>query len=92
MTVRLNGVDAPEVNSSNKCESALAKEATEFVKKELEKAKVINLLDVKKDKYFRLLAEIELDGKILSRILLSKGFAYKYDGGTKQVINWCKSE
>lgn len=89
MSVRVYGLDTPEIRGKTDCEKELAKSAKEFVKSELEKAKVISLKNVQGDKYFRLLANVEYDGKDLTKELLSRGLAYEYFGDKKQERTWC---
>ena len=52
---------------------------------------VNNAFQVKteKDKYFRILADVKVDGRDLKEILLKNDLAYEYDGGTKKQKNWC---
>ena len=49
----------------------------------LTNAKTIDLLNVERGKYFRLVASVRIDGIDLSNLLLREGFAVEYDGGTK---------
>ena len=87
--VRLNGVDAPELRSKNSCEKKMAKKVRDFVYKKLKNAKRIDLVNIERDKYFRILADVVIDGQSLSSMLLQKGYAYEYHGETKQDVDWC---
>ncbi len=89
MVIRLLGVDTPELKKS-KCEqerktALLAKNRVHSL---LKGAKVINLHRTGRGKYFRILADIEFDGKDLATILLSEELAVPYSGGTRD-HNWC---
>ena len=53
----------------------------------LREADKIELRDVKRGKYFRLLATVYVDGKSLGDGLVQKGLAVVYGGGTKK--DWC---
>ena len=53
----------------------------------MENAKKINLKNVDRGKYFRILADVEYDGKDLSSFLINNNFAVPYSGGIKS--NWC---
>jgi len=53
------------------------------------KAKQIDVKEAERGKYFRLVARLEADGVDLSDLLIEKGLAVRYDGGTK-VKNWCE--
>ena len=90
ISVRVSGVDTPEMRTKNKCEKALAKQAKRYVASVVQKAKRIDLKNIKRGKYFRVVADVELDGQSLSKSLLKKGFAYPYDGGTKSKVDWCE--
>ena len=50
----------------------------------LRQAKVIDLREVERGKYFRLVAEVIADGENLSDVLLERGLAWPYDGGTRE--------
>jgi endonuclease YncB( thermonuclease family) len=91
INVRVSGVDTPEVKTTNSCEKKKAINAQKLVANLLSKAKRIDLTNVQRDKYFRVIADIIIDGQSLSQYLLKNGLAYSYDGGTKKNINWCKS-
>jgi micrococcal nuclease len=92
MKVRVKGVDTPEIRTKDKCEKQKAKEAKAYVQGLLVKARKIRLTEIKRGKYFRVVAKVMIDGVDLSQLLLSKGHAYAYDGGTKDSINWCLSK
>jgi micrococcal nuclease len=89
ISVRVLGVDTPEIRTKNVCEKKKAIEARDFVAKLLEAAKRIDLENIGKDKYFRIISSVIVDGVPLSKLLLNNKFAYSYDGGTKQKIDWC---
>lgn len=90
ISVRLYGIDTPEKKSKNKCEKERAILVQKFVEQELSNAKVIILEDCKRDKYFRILAEINYDGKDLTTELLERGYGYAYYGDTKKKVDYCK--
>lgn len=87
--VRVAGIDTPEMKGKNSCEKSKAAEAQRYVAELLRKAKRVDLVDVRREKYFRILAEVMIDGESLSEKLLERGYAYPYDGGTKAKVNWC---
>lgn len=90
ISLRIIGVDTPEKSFRAHCsiESNLSDKATEFTKQAISKAKVKKIIIISEDKYFRLLGDIKLDGKYLSKMLIQNGFAYLYDGGKKK--SWCE--
>lgn len=91
INVRVSGVDTPEVKTKFACEKQKARDAKRLVENLLKHAKRIDLTGVSRDKYFRINADVVIDGKSLSSYLLKNGLAYSYDGGTKKKVDWCKS-
>ena len=91
INIRVSGVDTPEIRTKNSCEKEKARNAKRLVSNLLKNAKRIDLLNIKRGKYFRVVADISIDGKSLSHYLLKNGLAYSYDGQTKKKINWCKT-
>ncbi len=90
INIRVLGVDTPEIRTKNKCEKEKAVLAKKEVQTILEKAKRIDLLNIKRGKYFRVVADVVIDGKSLTKYLLKNGHAYSYYGKTKKNQNWCK--
>jgi hypothetical protein len=91
ISVRLKGIDTPEMKSKNPCEKEKARVAKKFVEHLLSKGKQIHLVDVEREKYFRILASVEVDGKDVSTLLLKNKLAVQYDGGTKTSDFGCLS-
>lgn len=90
-SVRLFGVDTPELYSADLCEREAAVRAQRFVREILLRGSRIDLERVKRDKYFRILADVHVNGESVSQALIDRGLAYPYFGGTKQRIDWCLS-
>jgi len=88
MSVRVNGIDAPEIRGKCEEEKKLARLAKQFTVQLLRSGKVIELRNIKRGKYFRLLADVYVDNVNLSDALIKTNYARLYDGGTKS--NWCK--
>ncbi len=88
ITVRVLGIDAPEIRGKCLEEKNLAHKAKEFVEQILVNAKRIELRQVSRDKYFRILADVYADGASLAQLLIAKGYALPYSGGTR--LPWCK--
>lgn len=91
ISIRVSGIDTPEMRTKNMCEKEKAKIAKKWVKHVLSTAKRIDLRHIKRGKYFRIVADVFVDGLNLTDILLDKGMGYPYEGGTKRKINWCLS-
>ena len=85
--IRLNGVDTPEIQGKCQYEKDLALKARDFVRNKLANAKEIKLTHIKRGKYFRVVANVLLDGVSLEQDLLENKLAYKYTGGKKS--SWC---
>jgi len=82
--VRINRVDTPESNSKDVTEKKLAVEAKNYVSTWMINQKKIKIKTLKDDKYGRLLGEFYGDGDVcLSDLLIDGGYAWAYDGGTK---------
>ncbi|MCT4640813.1 MAG: thermonuclease family protein [Bacteriovoracaceae bacterium] len=90
VSVRVNGVDTPEVATLDSCEKAKGRTAKKLVKNLLKNAKRIDLLNIQRGKYFRIVADVIIDGKSLKDYLLKNKLAYEYYGGTKEEIDWCR--
>jgi endonuclease YncB( thermonuclease family) len=88
IAIRVNGVDTPEIRGKCQYEKNLALEARDFVRGKLANAKEIKLTNLQRGKYFRVVANVLVDGVSLEQELLDNELAYKYTGGKK--LNWCK--
>lgn len=71
--IRVRDIDAEELRTK----SENAKNAKIFVQNIMENAKSIDLIDVRRGKYFRLIADVYVDGKSLGDMLVDKGFAIR---------------
>jgi len=88
--IRINRIDTPELRAKCKKEKQLALKAKQFTVSMLRKAKVIKLKHIKRGKYFRLIADVYVDGISIGNELLKHHLAVIYNGGTK--CNWCKTK
>jgi len=87
--IRIIGIDTPELKSKNANEKKAAIEARDFIRNLiLDKIIMVECLDF--DKYGRLLGELYIDDNTsltslypLSKLMIEKGYAKAYDGGTK---------
>ena len=88
-SVRLNGIDTPELKGGkNEDEKTLAIMARDFLSGKI-MHKQVELRDVKTEKYGRLLADVWFQGKSMNSLMVEKRFAVEYDGGTKlSPDNW----
>ena len=90
ISVRIKGIDTAEARGRLDCERRSARTAKKLVESVLRSAKTIELKNVERDKYFRVLADVVADGRSLADILVKNRLAVFYDGGTKARINWCE--
>jgi len=89
--VRVRGVDAPEIRARCPEEKALAQRAKAMVRERLSNATRIILMEVGRDKYFRIVAKVVADGMDVGEMLIDAGLAVPYDGGRK-LTGWCRTE
>lgn len=81
--IRIYGIDTPELRGTTGRIKDLAYEAKHFTKMVLENAKVIELRNMRRGKYFRVVAEVYVNDASLAKMLLDKRLAKEYYGGTK---------
>lgn len=86
MSIRIAGIDAPELNSRRLCERNDAQLARTALITFLH-GKCVTLMEINKDKFFRLLAKVSVDGVDAGDYLISQGLAVFYDGGKKSQWN-----
>ncbi len=85
--IRPIGFDTPEMRGVSDAEKQKAKEAQVYLESILKNSEKIRLLNVRRDDmYFRIVADVYVDGFSLSKIMLDSGHALPYDGKTKP--NW----
>jgi len=80
ISVRVAGIDTPELKGSSDEIKALAYKAKNRTQELLSDAKTIELKNPQRGKYFRVLAEVWIDGESLGEKLKSDGLAKDYDG------------
>ncbi len=80
VSVRVNGIDTPEIKGESEQVEALAREARDFVEATLKGASQIELRNLQRGKYFRIVADVYVNGQLLADALREKGLAKDYDG------------
>ena len=85
--IRVKGVDAPEIRGKCESEKIAAQKAKQFTEQILRSAKLLELRNIERGKYFRILADVYADGKNLAAKLIEEGHARTYDGGKR--LGWC---
>lgn len=78
-SIRLRDVDTPEMKGSYSTEALLCKN----IVSEIALGKVVELSNLGKDKYGRLLCNVNVNGIDISKFLLHNGYAKKYHGEKK---------
>lgn len=92
LSVRLNGIDAPEIKGKDVSvdEKAAAIIARDVVS-EMILHKDVVLKNIQTEKYGRVLADVYIDDMNLNEYLITHRYAVKYDGGKKvKPISWLK--
>lgn len=90
VSIRVNGIDTPERRDKRENIKRLAQAAKELVVTRLRAAESIELRNMQRGKYFRIVADVYVDGESLADILIEQGLAKPYDGGTK--IEWSEAD
>ena len=85
ISIRINGIDTPEITDKNPSVHTLAIQAREYVKERLQQNVSVELRNVRRDKYFRILADVYLDQQNLADELIAQGLAKPYHGKTKPI-------
>jgi len=87
-SVRLRGIDSPEIKSKNEYEKEIAHVAKSMLSDKILNEMVI-LENIDYDKYGRLLADVIFEDKNMSEFMIENKLAIAYDGGTKNIdFNW----
>jgi endonuclease YncB( thermonuclease family) len=89
MSIRILGIDTPEIRGDCDKEKALAVQGKELANSLFRAAKTIEFKNLDWDKYGgRILADVYLDGELYSKKLIDAGLARPYFGDKKQ--SWCE--
>ena len=83
-SVRLNGIDAPEMRTKCEDEKEIATLARDALSEKI-MGKEIRLENIKTEKYGRVLCDIYLGESHLNQWLIDEKYALPYDGGTKVI-------
>lgn len=86
--IRVNGIDTPEMRGECREEIEQARKAKQEAVAMIRAAKIVELRNIQRGKYFRIVADVYLDDESLGDSLIGKGLARSYDGGTKE--KWCQ--
>ena len=78
--IRVRGIDTLEIRIKYPFEKQKVKETKTLTEGILNCANKITLHDIEREKYFRIVASVIVDGQNLSDLLLAKKLAVPYDG------------
>ena len=84
LSVRLNGIDTPEIKGKTEDEKTAAKQVRDVLSNMILN-KYITLANVQTEKYGRILADVYIGELHVNEWLVSERYAVKYDGGAKKV-------
>ena len=85
--VRLAGIDTPEKRTKDSKEKEMGYQATEFLEMHLMEATKLTVRTEKDGKFGRMLGwlyKTDTDTMSINQIMIDKGYAWSYDGGTKE--------
>lgn len=80
LSIRVLGIDTPEMKGTSDEIKALANQAKNRTQELLGEADLIVLKNLERGKYFRVVAEVWIDGESLGETLKEEGLAKDYDG------------
>jgi len=83
LSVRLNGIDTPEIKGKTEDEKTIAKQARD-ASSALILNKYVSLKNIESEKYGRILADVYIGDIHLNEWMIKQRYAVKYDGGTKK--------
>lgn len=81
-SVRLNGIDTPEIRGKSEAEKELAYFVRDALSEKI-MGKIVELRNVANEKYGRILADVYLGEQHINGWLVDENFAVSYDGGKK---------
>ena len=88
-SVRLLGIDTPEMRGKTIEEKTSAKLAQQFLSSQI-LGKIVTLTNVSKEKYGRLLADVYCNEIHINHLMIDNNYATAYFGGTKQEFKEAK--
>ena len=83
VSIRILGIDAPEIRTKDLKEKARARKARDFLADLITSSSNIELKRIERGKYFRILADLYLDGVSAANLMLQSGYAKEYYGGAR---------
>lgn len=84
-SIRLAGIDAPEIKSKNPHEVLKANRSRSALARMILNKKV-KLKHLRREKYGRILCDVYYKGTNINKWMILKGYAVKYNGGKKTIF------
>ncbi|MCZ6730573.1 MAG: thermonuclease family protein [SAR324 cluster bacterium] len=84
ISVRIRGIDTPEIRGKCAAEKRKAEAARDFLRNLLRDAQRIDLVDAERRKYFRIVATVQADGRNVAALMIERGLARSYRGGKRK--------
>ena len=78
ISIRINGINSPEIRGGTLETKARARKAKRFLKSILKNAKKIELKNIQRGKYFRIVADVYADNQNVADLLIKHGHASRY--------------
>lgn len=87
VSVRIRGIDAPEIKGKCARERTAALAARDYVEDLVRSGRTFEFCDPEWEKYGRVLVSLRIDGRDVASALLKKGLARPYGGERR--VGWC---
>ena len=89
VSIRIGGVDCPEIKGETKLERELAQEAKRYLEDKLKRSRSIELKGSRRDMYGgRYRGPVYIDGKCIAKELIAEGLGRVYNGGKRKKGGW----
>lgn len=85
VSIRLAGIDTPELRDKRYRVRAMAYNAKYFLGQRLRIGSNIELRNVQRGKYFRIVGDLYIDNVHINKRMIERGYAKRYNGGKKPV-------
>jgi len=77
ISIRLAGIQCPELRAKSESVRGFALRAKQFTARKCQDSRNLVLANIKRGKYFRLVADVFYDGNHINSELVSKGLAFQ---------------
>lgn len=89
VSIRISGIDTPEIRGQCDSEKEKARAAKSFLSRKLSSARAVTFGTLDWDKYGgRILADVYFDGQDVGQMMIDAGYAFPYHG-EKKSDHWC---